>query len=93
MQNFTTAKTSITNKNICIKYSEQNVNGFCVQVVFKSKNKTKKMFSIEAMIQVCGQNIHTRENANRKQIYQKNIFILLHCSKTEMMLTTFYYGL
>lgn len=53
------------------------------------KTKQIKMLSIEAMIQVCGQNIHTRENTNRKQIYQKNIFILLHCSKTEIMLTTF----
>lgn len=53
------------------------------------KTKQRKMFSIEAMIQVCGQSIHTKENTNRKQIYQKNIFILLHCSKTEIMLTTF----
>ena len=33
------------------------------------------------MIQVYGQSIHTRENTNRKQIYKKNIFILLHCTK------------
>lgn len=40
------------------------------------------------MIQVCGQSIHTRENTDRKQINEENIFILFHKSKIEIMSAT-----